>query len=164
MPRPKKPTEQKRRLGNPGHRPLPNKSAVVQLAPMEETPEPSRPLGEAGLTAWVSAWREAGAWLAPPDADVVLMYAEAVDDYVQLQDSLHRRGFDGVTMWRERKQMMDLAKQVVRLAGDLGLSAAARAQLGVAELRVADGPANLLERGSVAGVRTIEVDERTRDR
>jgi hypothetical protein len=37
-------------------------------------------------------------------------------------------------------------------------------RLGVAELRVADGPANLPERGSVAGVRTIEVDERTRDR
>lgn len=146
MPRPRKPTEQKRRTGNPGKRPLPDPDNVVQLAPVGEIPAPHRPLQEPGMAAWVHASQEAGAWLAPSDVVTVLMYAEAVDDYTQLRDSLHRQGFDDVTMWRQRKQVIDFGNRVTRLAASLGLSPAARAQLRVAEVRIADSGPGLMER------------------
>jgi phage terminase small subunit len=163
MPKPRKPVEQKRRLGNPGKRPLPGKMKVARLASVEGAPEPSRTLGDAGRLAWDAAWSEACAWLSASDAHSVLMYAEAVDDYVQLRDSLYRRGFDEVTLWRIRKQVQDLAKQVSQLAGDLGLSPASRAQLGVAEVSVSEGFLNLMNRSSVFGSRTVGVEERASD-
>jgi hypothetical protein len=71
-----------------------------------------------------------------------------------LRDSLYRLGFDEVSMWRLRKQVVVLAKQVVQLAGDLGLSPSARARIGVAEVRVIGSPSSLMERAE-AGTRTI---------
>ena len=147
MSRPGKPVEQKRRAGNPGKRPLPPPGDGIQLARIEGVAEPSRPLGEPGLRTRRRTWREAGAWLAPSDEDAVLLYAEAVDDYVQLRESIHRRGFDDETMWRSRKQLIDLARQVHQLAGSLGLSPSARAQLGVAEVPVSGHLEHLMERG-----------------
>ena len=42
--RPPKPIEVKRRLGNPGQRPLPNQAEIQMLDPAVSVPEPHRPL------------------------------------------------------------------------------------------------------------------------
>jgi phage terminase small subunit len=159
MPRPKKPTEQKRRLGNPGKRALPNKATVVHLAPVDGIPVPERPLQEAGTAAWQNTWRTAGAWLASSDSDAVLTYAETVDDYVQMRDSAHRQGFEEASTWRLRKQVLDCRSQMRQLAGNLGLSPASRAQLGVAEVSRTDPDVrdSLFRRGETPGQRTVVV-------
>ena len=52
MPNPPKPNELKRKLGNPGKRPLPELKNIVTLPMANETPTPPRPLGVEGLKLW----------------------------------------------------------------------------------------------------------------
>ena len=63
MPNPPKPTEQKRKLGNPGKRPLPERAKVIALPMAMETPEPLRPLGPEGTKMWERIWKAGRAWI-----------------------------------------------------------------------------------------------------
>jgi len=159
-----KPTEAKRRAGNPGKRPLPAQTAVVQLAPPPGPPAPSRPLGPAGQLAWDRAWQAARAWLAESDELHLLAYCEAVDDYAILRQEAIRAvkpgGIDQEPgLWRTRKQVLDVREQMRRYAADLGLTSVARSELGVAEVKVAEGLATLMQRGDPAEyARTITVE------
>lgn len=150
MARPKKPTELKRRLGNPGKRRLAEPGATLPM--VKDMPEPFWPLGKDGR----AAWRHGRASLAASDAMVVQLYADATDDYVALRNELHERGFADPALWRERKQLLDLANQVNDLAKALGLSPAGRAQLGVAEVPTQEDLAHLHDLGAPT---LVPVDE-----
>lgn len=67
-----KPTEQKRRTGNPGKRALPEKAVVELLPAAVGIPDPPRPLSSAGRTLWERAWQSGRAWIAETDAELLL--------------------------------------------------------------------------------------------
>ena len=68
--RPPKPVEQKRRAGNPGHRPLPD--VVIPIPTSATAPEPHRPLGTAGRQFWERVWNVGFTWISP-QMDVELL-------------------------------------------------------------------------------------------
>ena len=77
--RPPKPTEQKRRLGNPGKRKLP--SAEVAIVGQVAAPEPVRPLGQVGLAFWQRVWAVGFAWISPQtDIELLQMVCEQIDE------------------------------------------------------------------------------------
>ncbi len=84
MGRPPKPTEQKRLLGNPGKRPLPEPVTTLPAAPTE-IPAPPRGLRKAGKEAWVRLWSVAHAWLSlKTDWAVLVRLCELHDERAQL--------------------------------------------------------------------------------
>ena len=71
----RKPIEQKQRIGNPGRRPLPK--ADVIAFPVQQAPEPHRPLGKVGTELWERVWLAAAAWLKPQaDAESVCFFVK----------------------------------------------------------------------------------------
>jgi hypothetical protein len=129
----RKPVEQKQRIGNPGRRPLPK--ADVIAFPVQQAPEPHRPLGKVGTELWERVWLAAAAWLKPQaDAESVLLLCEASDE----RTSLRYRVMSDPDAWRERKALRDLEKQIQSALGELGLNPVDRARLGVAEIREND--------------------------
>jgi len=54
--RPAKPIEQKRLLGNPGKRALPDESSIVLMQQIDSVPEPPRPLLKYGNDLWERIW------------------------------------------------------------------------------------------------------------
>src|SRR5437868_2557234 len=79
--RPPKPIELKRRLGNPGRRPLPDESTVTILPMAGSTPDPPEELGLEGRKIWAQAWAEAITWLSPDsDMSTVLEACQIADD------------------------------------------------------------------------------------
>lgn len=155
-----RPVELKRRLGNPGKESLPNPDDVVLLAAPDTPPEPSRTLGTAGAKEWTRVWQEARWWLSGSDAHAVLLYCEAVDDYVIARHRLIAIQVGEETEmqeWRARKQVKDAREQVTSLAARLGLDPVSRSELGVAEVRIQEGLANLMTRDGDTTVRTIDV-------
>jgi thioredoxin-related protein len=98
-----KPVEQKLRIGNPGGRALPK--ADVIAFPVQQAPEPHRPLGKVGTELWERVWLAAAAWLKPQaDAESVLLLCEASDE----RTSLRYRVMSDPDAWRERKALRDL--------------------------------------------------------
>lgn len=129
--RPPKPTEQKRKLGNPGKRALP---AVVHSLPLQTvTPEPPRPLGPAGRALWERAWEHGSAWIATTDLELLLVTCEQVDERQALRLRVLRDND-----WRERAGLRSLDKCIQDGLGMLGFSPSDRARLGVAEVKVAN--------------------------
>lgn len=135
MPRPAgrqpKPIEEKRRIGNPGRRPLPDPATVAVLQPARHIPEPMRPLGIVGRELWERAWRAGAVWLADrSDAETLLLVCEQVDERQQLRVSVLRDGD-----WRERAALRTLDKQVLNGLALLGFNPVDRSRLGVAEVQ-----------------------------
>lgn len=131
--RPPKPTEQKRRLGNPGRRPLPVASVTLSSVGAGP-PDPPRPLGVAGLHLWERAWAAARVWLSPQtDLDLLLIVCEQMDERVALRIRVLREGDAD-----QRRALRDIDKQVVSNLSLLGFTPTDRARLGVAEVKAAD--------------------------
>jgi phage terminase small subunit len=155
----KQPTERQRKLGNPSHRVLPDESRIVVLDPVR-SPEPLRALGPAGLAEWDLVWTKAFSWLAESDLGAVQRYCEAVDDFVLSRTSLIAllAGADAteVQRWRLRKQVQDSHLLLDRLAASIGLTPSARAALGVAEGRIHEGMADLMDRSETITVIGLE--------
>jgi hypothetical protein len=75
--------------------------------------------------------------------------------------SLRRAGFGDPDLWRQRKQHLDLGKQVIDLTKAIGLTPAGRSALGVAEVTTQENLADLHD----LGVPTlVSVDEHLLDR
>lgn len=128
--RPPKPTERKRKTGNPGKRKLPDLAAVTSLPPQMGTPEPPRPLGAAGEAMWERVWARGRAWMAESDADLLLLTCEQMDERQQLRLKVLRDGD-----WRERSGLRALDKQIQDALSMLGFTPADRARLGLAEVK-----------------------------
>jgi len=128
--RPPKPTEVKRRTGNPGQRKLPDQSVVELLPAVDKTPEPARPLSTAGRELWERAWRSGRAWLADTDSELLLITCEQLDERQVLRESVLSLGD-----WRERAGLRALDKEIAANLAMLGFSPVDRTRLGVAEVK-----------------------------
>lgn len=128
--RPPKPAEQKRLLGNPGKRPLPDPSQVEILMPAEDMPEPDRPLLEPGMKLWKRVWKSGVNWISPnTDVELLLMTCEMVDERWNLRIKVMQN--DNMQMAR---RLDNLSRIIASNLSLLGFSPADRARLGLAEV------------------------------
>ena len=132
MGRPPKPIEQKRALGNPGKRPLPQEGSLVLLPSMYEVPEPPRPLvTEAAKALWNRTWTMGQTWLSPQtDIELLLMTCEMVDERWNLRIKVLQDNRP-----EERKGLRDLERQLIANLSLLGFTPTDRSRLGVAEVK-----------------------------
>ncbi len=129
--RPPKPIEQKRLIGNPGRRPLPDENTVLLLPAADETPEPSRPLGKPGRELWDRIWEAGVNWISPnTDSEILLMTCEMVDERWALRAKVLREEDS-----KSRRHLHQLTKMIVENLSLLGFTPADRSRLGVAEVK-----------------------------
>lgn len=126
-----KPTELKRRLGNPGKRALP-KAEVVALPYAQEAPVPRRKLLRAGEALWEQIWCSGAIWLRPDmDYEMCLMLCEMADE----REFLRIHTLQTPDAWRERRALRELDKQITSMLGSIGFSPTDRARLGIGEVK-----------------------------
>lgn len=142
--RPTKPLEQKRMLGNPGRRPLPEEGELIKLEAVTEIPEPPRPLGKYGLELWDRVWNMGATWISPnTDIELLLMTCEMIDERWNLRVQVLKDGDP-----RERRQLRYLEKDIVSNLSLLGFSPSDRTRLGVAEVKAKSKLEELMARRS----------------
>ena len=131
MPNPPKPNELKRKIGNPGKRPLPELRNVVALPMATQPPIPPRPLGPEGLKLWNRIWDEGKSWISPAsDLEMVILLCESMDERTQLRLQV-LKGSD----WRDRVALRSLESQIVSMLSSIGFDPISRSKLGVAEVQ-----------------------------
>lgn len=129
--RPPKPIEQKRLLGNPGHRPLPKEGELQVLERAEGIPEPERPLGTYGRKLWDRVWSNGINWLSPvTDTELLLMTCEMIDERWNLRAKVIK---DGVPA--DGRRLDRLSQLIISNLSLLGFTPADRTRLGVAEVK-----------------------------
>ena len=142
MPNPPKPTERKRKTGNPGRRPLPDLKNVIALPMADTTPEPPRPLGQEGMKLWNRIWDSGRTWISPTsDIELVTILCESMDERTLLRLTV-LRGTD----WRDRVALRTLEGQLVSILSALGLNPTDRSRLGVAEVKARGALEDLLSK------------------
>lgn len=135
---PTKPVELKRRLGNPGKRPLP--SALVALAPVPVSVEPPDTLGDEGAREWRHVLEHAR-WIGPSDLRNLRLYCEALDRRSDLLAELSSQGYVLYTDKGYAYQNPALGAlattevQLTKWLSLLGLTPSDRSRLGVAEVK-----------------------------
>lgn len=137
MPNPAKPTEQKRKLGNPGKRALPEPEAIIPLA--DGVPEPLGLLAAPGRKMWNVIWERGQVWLTESDAVVVQMLCELEDERYQLRGEVLRDTDD----WRRRAGLRALDAQILDMKRALGFDPEGRRRLAIegrAETNADDPP------------------------
>ncbi|MGI8829265.1 MAG: P27 family phage terminase small subunit [Candidatus Limnocylindria bacterium] len=151
MSNPPKPTEIKRRTGNPGRRPLPaTPTAIVNAA--ESPPDAPHGVGEVGRKVWQRAWEVGASWLAPSDALMVEQAAQMVDDIAGWQAAIEAEGATYQTnsgMWRTHPgvaQVNVLRRELRATLSLLGFSPADRSRLGLSEVKTVSALADLMEK------------------
>lgn len=129
--RPPKPIEQKRLIGNPGRRPLPNESEIDLLPAASEVPEPERPLGKYGTQLWTRIWESGINWISPlTDAELLLMTCEMIDERWNLRAKwLQDNDKD------DGRRLDRLTKMIIENLSLLGFTPTDRSRLGVAEVK-----------------------------
>ena len=131
--RPTKPIEQKRMIGNPGRRPLPESSALVQLNGVTEIPEPSRPLLKYGREFWDKIWSMGSTWISfNSDSELLLMTCEMIDERWNLRIKVMQNDEP-----RLRRGLRELDRQIISNLSLLGFTPSDRSRLGVAEVKAA---------------------------
>ena len=129
--RPPKPVEQKRAIGNPGKRPLPDSKAVIALPAISQIPEPSRQLFQFGRELWDRVWSMGQTWISPEsDIELLLIVCEQIDERAKLRTSVWNTG-----RIDERKALRSLEKQIVENLSLLGFTPTDRSRLGIAEVK-----------------------------
>ena len=128
--RPAKPLEQKRKLGNPGKRPLPDPAEIELLAPAGEIPEPPRPLLEPGQALWNRVWQSGITWISPTsNLEILLMTCEMVDERWNLRIKVMQN--DNMQMAR---RLDNLSRLIASNLAQMGFTPAERSRLGLAEV------------------------------
>lgn len=147
--RPPTPTERKRKLGNPGRRPLPDASNVVALPPVEDT-APAQ-LAPAGRAVW-DLVTEQCKWLAETDRPTLVMLCEKFD---RRQDFIARLESSDPVLYTDKGyaytnplvgMISTLEQELAKLLAALGLTPADRTRLGVAEVKAQSNLEKLLQR------------------
>jgi len=140
--RPPKPIEQKRMLGNPGKRPLPEPGEVQALPAISEIPDPARPLLTHGRELWDRVWSVGATWISPnTDMEILLMTCEMVDERWNLRIQVMQTDDP-----RMRRGLRELDRQIVSNLSLLGFTPADRSRLGVAEVKARSKLEELLAR------------------
>lgn len=141
--RPSKPIEQKRLLGNPGKRALPDESSVVLLQQIDHVPEPPRPLLKYGADLWNRVWGIGATWISDKtDIELLLMTCEMVDE----RWNLRARVMADMEDSKARRGLRELDRQLVTNLSLLGFTPSDRSRLGVAEVKAKTRLEELLER------------------
>jgi len=129
--RPPKPAEQKRMLGNPGRRPLPDTKDLQILPGIDEIPQPDRPLGKPGRELWDRVWESGAQWISPKtDLELLLITCELVDERWSLRAEVLKDNDS-----RQRRQLNDLTRIIIGNLSLLGFTPTDRSRLGVAEVK-----------------------------
>lgn len=145
--RPAKPTEQKRLLGNPGKRALPDAPMPGEGLPAVSSIPAPPPLGLDGLELWETLWSAGRSWLSPAsDAPMITMLCQAQDETEQIRRSLalgeEKRYYilsNGQQVTSPLvKQLKEQRVQMTAWLAALGFSPTDRARLGLAEVRQND--------------------------
>ena len=132
MSNPAKPIELKRKLGNPGQRPLPDENETILIPAIDAIPEPHRQLFDAGLELWNRTWSMGQLWISPKtDIELLLMTCEMLDERVRLRAFV----WNNPDAWRERKALRELEKNITNSLSLLGFTPTDRSRLGVAEVK-----------------------------
>ena len=140
--RPSKPIEQKRLLGNPGKRALPDQNEVVLLEPVDETPEPPRPLLKYGRDLWDRVWGIGATWVSDKtDIELLVMTCEMIDERWNLRVQVMQN--DDARM---RRGLRELDRQIVSNLSLLGFTPSDRSRLGVAEIKAKSKLEELMSR------------------
>jgi len=140
--RPSKPIEQKRLLGNPGKRVLPDEDSVILLERAEETPEPTRPLLKYGQELWDRIWGMGATWVSDKtDIELLMMTCEMIDERWNLRVKVMQNDDP-----RMRRGLRELDRQIVSNLSLLGFTPSDRARLGVAEIKAKSKLEELMER------------------
>ena len=128
----RKPIKRKRRIGNPSGRKLPEVVALTEITMLVSShiPEPLRPLGTQGLVLWNQVWQSGASWLKQNmDCELVQMLCEAQDERVDLRFKVLKNS----TLWRERRALREVDRQIITLLGQVGFSPSERGLLGTGE-------------------------------
>jgi len=142
MPNPAKPIEQKRLLGNPGRKPLPDKVTTISLEGGRV--EPLRELEQAGQQLWDSVFNHAELWISPrTDVHLLQMTCEQLDRREQIKQAIASSDD-----WHLFKQLNDLERLVSSNLGLLGFTPSDRSRLGLAEIKAKSRLQELLERNA----------------
>jgi len=140
--RPSKPIEQKRLLGNPGKRALPDEESVILLERAEERPEPTRPLLKYGQELWDRIWGMGATWVSDKtDIELLMMTCEMIDERWNLRVKVMQNDDP-----RMRRGLRELDRQIVSNLSLLGFTPSDRARLGVAEIKAKSKLEELMER------------------
>lgn len=149
--RPRKPVEQKRALGNPGGRALPE--PVVQLAESATVPPAPSTLGPAGRIVWERLWTAGRAWLSvETDLDIVTRLAEAHDERDAMRDQIAGDGYMVTgSMGQPRPHpllayLRALEAQMTKYESLCGFTPSDRSRLGYAEVKRASKLDELMAR------------------
>jgi hypothetical protein len=140
--RPSKPIEQKRLLGNPGKRAMPDENSVVLLPQVDSVPKPTRPLLKYGQELWDRIWGMGATWVSDKtDLELLMMTCEMIDERWNLRVKVMQN--DDARM---RRGLRELDRQIVSNLSLLGFTPSDRARLGVAEVKAKSKLEELMER------------------
>lgn len=129
--RPSKPIEQKRLLGNPGKRALPDQGTIALIPMATSTPEPTRPLLKYGRELWDKVWDTGINWISPnTDTELLLMTCEMIDERWNLRVRVMTDNDP-----KDRRGLRELDRAIVSNLSLLGFSPSDRSRLGIAEVK-----------------------------
>jgi P27 family predicted phage terminase small subunit len=136
--RPPKPTEQKRKTGNPGKRALPDLKNVIALpAIRQDVPEH---LSDAGQKMWLDM-QGVAPWLANSDALLLTELCEKMDRKKALVD---KWALAEPVLYTDKgyaypnplfKMLLNLEAEIIKALSLLGMTPTDRTKLGVAEVK-----------------------------
>jgi hypothetical protein len=141
MPTPPKPIEQKRLVGNPGRRPLPDSESTITL--YSGSREPLVPLGEAGRALWDSVFSEGELWISPR-TDVA--WLQVVCELLDRREVLKAEWMADPTNRPVNMSLLETEKLLQSGLGLLGFTPTDRSRLGVAEVKAKSKLEELMER------------------
>lgn len=129
--RPPKPVEQKKMLGNPGRRPLPDEDVMEVLPAAREVPDPPRSLAADGFTLWARIWQSGIGWVSPDtDIELLLMVCESLDERTVLVEQVKETRDP-----KDRRALRALNSEIMSSLSLLGFTPADRTRLGVAQVK-----------------------------
>jgi len=143
-----KPTEVKRRNGNPGKKKLPDLASVIALPQIKN--QPPVHLSESGKKIWLEV-RELAPWVATTDGKLLIELCEKMDRKYALQAKLNASEFvlytdKGYAYSNPLFGMLNTVENdIIKILSLLGLTPIDRSKLGVAEVTTKGKLAQLLE-------------------
>jgi P27 family predicted phage terminase small subunit len=143
-----KPTEVKRRNGNPGKKKLPDLASVIALPQIKN--QPPVHLSESGKKIWLEV-RELAPWVATTDGKLLVELCEKMDRKYALQAKLNASEFvlytdKGYAYSNPLFGMLNTVENdIIKILSLLGLTPIDRSKLGVAEVTTKGKLAQLLE-------------------
>jgi hypothetical protein len=141
MPNPPKPVEQKRLLGNPGKRAMPDSEASITL--YAGSCEPLQPLGLAGRALWDAVFGEGELWVSPR-TDVA--WLQVVCELLDRREVLKVEWLADPTNRQVNMSLLETEKLLQSGLGLLGFTPTDRSRLGVAEVKAKSKLEELMER------------------